>query len=193
MKKIIVLTTIMAIFVGCSGKKGPDLSPDASRETIGNMPSWFINPPKKEGFRFNAGTATSQDMQLALDKARTSAATTLAGLVESEWNGLAKRAQEETGLNFDSEIIDQFSKTQEQIISYSLKDYSISKKVIQEEKSEKGSIYRAYILIEWDEGAAQSRLLKKMKEDEQIYTMMRSTELFEEMEEKVEAYRNRAN
>ena len=85
MKKIIVLLSLFVIFIGCVGKKGPDLSPDASRKTIGNMPEWFMNPPKKEGFRYNAGTATSQDMQLALDKARTSAATTLAGLVEFEW------------------------------------------------------------------------------------------------------------
>ena len=38
------------------------------------------------------------------------------------------------------------------------------------------------MLVEWDEGAAQKRLLQKIKEDEQLYTIMRSTELFEEME-----------
>ena len=130
-------------------------------------------------------------MQAAISKAELDAANALSGQMESEMNAVIRRAQEETGLNFDSEIIDKFSKTQEQIISNSLRDYSISKKEIQEERSDKGNIYRAYILIEWDEGAAQNRLLKKMEEDEQIYTLMRSTELFDEMEKRVEEYRNR--
>ena len=193
MKKIIVLLSLFVIFIGCAGKKGPDLSPDASRKTIGNMPEWFMNPPKKEGFRYNAGTATSQDMQLALDKARTSAATTLAGLVESEWNGLAKRAQEETGLGPDSDIIDQFSNTQEQIISKQLNDLFIAEQTVQDEKSDKGRIYRAYVLVEFNEGAANERLLDQLKANEKIYNAIRATELFEEMEDKVAKYRERYN
>ncbi|MBC8198164.1 MAG: hypothetical protein H8E60_09790 [Candidatus Marinimicrobia bacterium] len=193
MRKIIVLLTLTAIFIGCAGKKGPDLSPDASRKTIGNMPEWFMNPPKKDGFRYNAGTATSQDMQLAIDKARTSAATTLAGFVESEWNGLAKRAQEETGLGPDSDIIDQFSNTQEQIISKQLNDLYVAEQTVQDEKSDKGRIYRAYVLVEFNEGAANERLLAQLKANEKIYNAIRATELFEEMEDKVAKYRERYN
>ena len=193
MKKIIVLISMLVIFIGCASKKGPDLSPDASRKTIGNMPEWFINPPKKEGFRYNASTATSQDMQMALDKARTSAATTLAGLVESEWNGLVKRAQEETGLGPNSDIIDQFSNTQEQIISKRLNDISISEQTVQDERTDKGRIYRAYVLVEFNEGAANDRLLAQIKANEKIYTAIRATELFDEMEDKVAKYRERYN
>ena len=193
MKKVIVLFTMFVLIIGCADKKGPDLSPDASRKTIGNMPEWFINPPKKESFRYNAATATSQDMQMALDKARTSAATTLAGLVESEWNGLAKRAQEETGLGPYSDIIDQFSNTQEQIISKRLNDISIAEQTVQDERTDKGGIYRAYVLVEFNEGAANERLLAQIKANEKIYTAIRATELFDEMEEKVAKYREQYN
>ena len=131
-------------------------------------------------------------IQMALDKARTSAATTLAGLIESEWNGLVKRAQEETGLAENSRIIDQFSNTQEQIISNRLRDIRVARRELQEEKTDDGRrIFRAYILVEYDEGAAQKRLLAKIKADEQLYNAMRATELFEEMEDKVESYRQR--
>ncbi len=187
----IILISILLLFSGCASKKGPDLSPNASRKTIGNMPEWFINPPKKEGFRYYTSTATSQDMQMALDKARTSATTTLAGLVESEWNGLVKRAQEETGLGVDSDIIDQFSNTQEQIISKRLNDISISEQTVQDEKTDKGRIYRAYVLVEFNEGAANNRLLAQIKANEKIYTAIRATELFDEMEDKVAKYRKR--
>ena len=193
-KLLTFMMTIAFIFTGCGSKGGPDLSPEASRKTIKSAPEWFLNPPHKEGFVGHASTATSQDMQMASDKARTSASTTLAGLIESEWNSLVKRAQEETGLAENSKIIDQFSNTQEQIISNCLRDIKVAKRELQEEKSDKGRrIYRSYILVEYDEGAAQKRLLAKIKADEQLYNAMRATELFEEMEDKVEAYRQRYN
>jgi len=177
---------------GCGSKGGPDLTPEASKRTIRSAPDWFLNPPLKEGFITNSSSATSQDMQMALDKARTSAASTLAGLIESEWNGLVKRAQEETGLAENSQIIDQFSNTQEQVISNRLKDIRVSQREIMEEKTDNGTrIYRAYVLVEFDEGAAQKRLLAQIKADEQLFTAMRATELYDEMEQKVEAYRQR--
>ena len=190
-----VLLIIFSIFfiLNCGAKKGPDLSPEVSRKTLKNAPEWFIDTPEKEGYKYTTATATSQDMQLAINKAKLDAAQTLAGQVASVMNGLVKRAQEETGLGADSDLIDQFSQTQEQVITTSLKDWKVSQKEIQEEKSNNQNIYRAYVLIEWDEGAANKRLLQKIKEDEKLYTLMRSTELFEEMDEKVEKYRKRYN
>jgi len=189
---LFTLLTFGLLIIGCGSKGGPDLSPEASRKTIKTAPDWYLNPPGKEGFIGQATTATSQDMQMATDKARTAAATALAGLIESEWNGLVKRAQEETGLAENSKIIDQFSNTQEQIISNRLQDIRVAKRELQEEKTDDGRrIYRAYVLVEYDEGAAHKRLLAKIKADEQLYNAIRATELFDEMEQKVEAYRQR--
>ena len=189
--KIIVVSCSLFFVFNCGSSKGPDLSPEVSRKTLKNAPKWFMNTPEKEGYRYTTATATSQDMQLAVNKARLDAAQNLAGQVSSEMNGLVKRAQEETGLGADSDLIDQFSQTQEQVIATSLKDWKVSEKEIQKEKSNNQRIYRAYVLIEWDEGAANKRLLQKIKEDEKLYTLMRSTELFEEMDKKVEKYRKR--
>ena len=106
-------------------------------------------------------------------------------------NALIKRVREETGVSTDSDILDRFSQTQEQIISTSINDYDIMKKEILEESSDSQDIFRAYILIEWDEGAAQKRLLDRIKADKEIYDAIRASELYEEMEQKVDAYRKR--
>ena len=37
------------ILSGCGSKGGPDLSPDASRKTIGNVPDWFMDRLYKSG------------------------------------------------------------------------------------------------------------------------------------------------
>ncbi len=191
-KHSILYLILVLVIINCGAKSGPNLSPDASKKTIMSSPDWFLNPPYKEGFKSNASSATSQDMQLAIDKARTSASTTLAGMIESEWNALIKRLQEETGLEENSKLIDQFSSTQEQVISKRLNDINVSKREVMEEKTDDGKkIYRAYVLVEYDEGAAQKRMLEQIKADEQLYNAMRATELYEEMNKKVEEYRKR--
>ncbi len=191
----IFYTAIYILFlVGCSSKSGPDLTPDASRKTIKSAPDWYFDLPQKEGFVSNASSATSQDMQMSVDKARTAAASALAGMIESEWSGLVKRVQEESGMAENSKIIDSFSNVQEQITSTRLRDIRVSKREVVEEKTDNGRrIYRAYVLVEYDEGAAQKRLLAKIKADEQLYNAMRTTELYDEMEAKVDAYRQRLN
>ena len=113
------------------------------------------------------------------------------GKIESEWNAVVKRAQEETGLGPDSDIIDHFSSTQEQIISKQINDMTVKEQTVQEEKSNTGRIYRAYVLMEFDEGAAEKRLLAQIKADEHLYTAIRATELYNEMEDKVAKYRER--
>ena len=181
----------LLILIGCGSKSGPDLSPEPTRRVMKNIPDWYLNTPSKEGFRVEVATATSQDLQLAVNKATLDADNRLAATIQSEMEGYTKSIQEETGLGSDSEILNRYSQTQGQIISTSLQDYTISKKEILEEKSNNQNIFRAYILIEWDEGAANKRLLDQIQADKELYDAMRASDLLNEMEQKVEAYRQR--
>jgi len=187
---LIIFVSVFAL--NCSGSKtGPDLSPEPARKMMSNIPSWFMDTPKKEGYRYETATATSQDLQLAINKATLDAASRLAATIESEMEGYTKRVQEESGANTSSDLLDRYSQTQSQIIATSLQDYSVVEKELLEERSNNQNIFRAYVLLEWDEGAAQKKLLDKIKSDKEIYDAIRATELMEEMEDKVEAYRNR--
>ncbi len=196
MKKTLLslLTVVVTLcLISCGSAGGPDLSPEPTRKVMKNIPDWFLNTPLKEGFRYETATATSQDLQLAINKATLDAASRLAATIQSEMEGYTKRVQEETGLGSDSDILDRYSQTQGQIIATALQDYIVAKKEILEEKSTTQDIFRAYILIEWDEGAANKRLLAQIQADKELYDAIRATELLNEMEEKVEAYRQRMN
>jgi hypothetical protein len=188
---IIVYLTLILMSVNCSANKGTDLSPEPTRKLMKNIPDWYLNAPLKEGFRYEVATATSQDLQLSVNKATVDAASRLAATIESEMEGYTKRVQEETGLGASSDLLDKYSQTQGQIIATSLRDYKVVKKEILEEKSNNQDIFRSYVLIEWDEGAANKRLLDQLKSDKEIYDAIRSSELIDEMEEKVEKYRKR--
>ncbi|MBT3945761.1 MAG: hypothetical protein HOC41_06050 [Candidatus Marinimicrobia bacterium] len=188
-KTFLTILCVMLAFNCSSG--GPDLSPEPTRKVMKNIPDWFITAPTKAGYRYETATATSQDLQLAVNKATLDAASRLAATINSVMDGFTKRVQEENGLGADSDILDRYSQVQSQTIATALKDYSVAKKQILEEKSNSQDIFRAYVLLEWNETAAHQRLLEKIKSDKELYDAVRASDLMEEMESKVEAYRQR--
>jgi ABC-type Fe3+-hydroxamate transport system substrate-binding protein len=193
MKKYYIIMTIAAlfIFIGCGSQSGPDLSPEASSKTVKNLPDWYLNTPVNEGFKYSAAEATSQSMQLAIDKARVAAVSNLSQMIKSEWNGYTKRVQEETGMGSDSNLLDQFSSTQENVISNQLEGVIVKEKDVQVENSDGTRIYRVFVLVEFDENAANDKILAKIKNDQELYDAIKASELVDEMEQKVEAYRQR--
>ena len=185
------ITIIGFLFLGCGSKSGPDLSPEASRKTVKNLPDWYLNTPVKEGFKYQTAEATSQSMQLAVDKARVAAVSNLSQMIKSEWNGYTKRVQEETGMGSDSKLLDQFSSTQENVISNQLEGVIVKEKDVQVENSDGTRIYRVFVLVEFDENASQEKLLAQIKADQVLYDAIKASELIDEMEHKVEEYRQR--
>ena len=55
--------------------------------------------PSESGFRYETATATSQDAQMAVNKATLDAASRLAATIKSEMEGYTKRVQEENGFS----------------------------------------------------------------------------------------------
>ena len=92
MRNYILFTLLIfgLLIIGCGSKSGPDLSPEASRKTVKNLPDWYMNTPVKDGYQYSAAEATSQSMQLAVDKARVAAVSNLSQMIKSEWNGYTK-------------------------------------------------------------------------------------------------------
>ncbi len=194
MKQITTVGSVLLILISCAAPtKGPDLTPEPTKKMMSNIPEWFLTNPSEEGYRFQSSTATSQDMQASINKASLDAQTSLAATIESEMEGYIKRVQEETGIGAESNFMDRYSQTQGQVIATALNDYVVAKKEIIDESSGADPLFRAYVLIKWDEAAAHKRLLDQLKADKEIYDAIRESELVEEMENKVEAYRQRMN
>ena len=188
---IISITIIGILFIGCGSKSGPDLSPEASSKTVKNVPDWYLDTPKTEGYLYAASNATSQSMQLAVDKARMQAVSELSQMMKSEWGGYTKRVQEEIGTGLNSKLLDTFSQTQENTISNQLENIIVKEKDIQVINSSGAKIFNIYVLVEFNTNAAQEKLLAQIKADQQLYDAIRASELVDEMEQKVEAYRQR--
>ena len=188
---LFTLLTFGLLIMDCGSKGGPDLFPEASSKNVKNVPDWYSAPPKTEGFLYAASNATSQSMQLGVDKARMQAVSELSQMMKSEWGGYTKRVQEEIGTGSDSKLLDTFTQTQENTISNQLENVSVKEKDIQVMQSSGVRIYNVYVLAEFNINAAQEKLLAQIKADQQLYDAIKASELVDEMEQKVDAYRQR--
>ena len=89
------------------------------------------------------------------------------------------------------QICHTFSTTQENVISNQLENVSVKEKDIQVENSSGTRIYRVFVLVEYDENAANEKILAQIKADQELYDAIKAADLVDEMEKKVEAYRQR--
>ena len=173
------LFMLVLLFIGCGGSKQPLQS--ASQ---GDTPEWYLSKPEDPNSLFETATATSQDLQLAVDKAVQAARTNLARQVELKVQALQKRFQEETGLGQDSQLLDQFTQASKTVTSATLSGSKVKK----QQPMKDGSIWRAYVLIEYPLGAAQEALRAQIKKNEQLYTKVRASEVYKELDDSVEKY-----
>jgi hypothetical protein len=170
-----LFTAATVMIIGCGGTK-----PMQATDT-GDIPDWFVNVPNDPNFLYAAKTATSQDLQLAFDKATTDARTEIGRQVELKVEGLQKRFQEETGNNADAQLLDQFTQANKTVVSTSLSGSRISK----QKQVKDGSLWRAYVLVEYPVGAANEAFLKQVKKNDQLYTRFRATQTFKELDDEV--------
>lgn len=146
-----------------------------------NVPAWFLTPPEDPNHVFVAQTATSQRMQVALDKATTSARGELASNLETQVQEMNKSFTEEIG----DDMRQQFVETQKTVTSRVLRGTSAEKKeIIQKENG----TYQAFVLIDMPIGKAAKEMMSKVKQNDEMYTRFRASQAFDEMQEAIEEY-----
>ena len=172
-----------AVACGRAARPAPDLNPPASRETIRNLPSWYLKPPTDNNYLFAPATAVSRDVQVAINKAQTDARNAIAQQLEVRYGGLNKRFVEEVGRE-GSQLLDQYTQVYKAVVSTTLYGSRPRQQVLRTE----GGVYRAIILMELPVGEMSKRLLEQLRAQEQLYTRFRASEAFKELDAEVQRY-----
>jgi len=178
MKYSLYLLSILVLFIfqACGGSK------DLPKTHEGDIPDWYINTPNDPNFVFTTSTASSQDMQMAVDKAATGARAEIARVLEVKINDLQKKFAEETGANDNSTFLSQMTQATKTIVSTSLTGSSIKEKKVYKD----GNLWRAYVLAQYPVGAANQALVEQIKKNNELYTRFRASQSFEELDKEVE-------
>ena len=163
---------------------GPSVTtlPQVKRDDAGRIvPDWYVNPPRDERTIVATASATSADMQLALTKAQTVARATLAEQMDATYNVLTKQFAEEVGRDSTGQLLEQFTRTVEGVVHATLVNTTPREQHLQREPG----AYRAFVLMSVARADVAARLLREIKANEILYTRLRSTQAFKDLEKSI--------
>jgi len=174
-----------ALLAGC-GPTGPiTLAPPPSSKVIDSAPDWYVEPEAEDGRLVAAATMTSRDLQTAVQKARTVAQADLAQQLGTRLSSLTSQFQEETGAAAFSEYLTRFSSAIKAVSDETLR----GGRVEAQELVSEGGVYRAYVLMSLDLAESNRLLAEKLRSDEQLYTRVRATQAFADLDREVQTLR----
>jgi len=174
----------LLLTVACGGPRTFDLASPSTRDTIEEAPRWMREIPTDDDQLTASATATSRDFQVALDKARGLAQVDVAQQLGARLPNLTSQFQEETGMDFDSKLLTQFSSATKAITSETLVGAHVVKRHVVPE----GHVYRAYVLVQLPIGRANELLMQKMCSSEALYTRFRASEAYTEIDNELQRY-----
>ena len=193
MNNIKLISSVVAIAIGLgacqTNKESITSNPQIVYQTstvskqIEQIPEWYLNIPSADDTIYSSGSARAPDLQLAVDIAIMNAKTTLADRINGKLDSMTKSFVAKIGSNdLDTSVLNEIEKTSKNVIaSVDVAGYIIDKSDVTQE----GTQYRAYVLLAYNNEEATKVLMNRMKRDKMIYSRIRSTEAWKELENEV--------
>ena len=193
MNNIKLISSVVAIAIGLgacqTNKESITANPQIVYQTntvsqqVEQIPEWYLNIPSADDTIYSSGSAKAPDLQLAVDIAIMNAKTTLADRINGKLDSMTKSFVAKIGsTDLDTSVLNEIEKTSKNVIeSVDVAGYKIDESDITQE----GTQYRAYVLLAYNNEEATKVLMNRMKRDRMIYSRIRSTEAWKELEEEV--------
>ncbi len=179
-----ILLVLALSAAACGGRVHTEGS-QASSAPLRSMPGWYRKPPKADDqWIFAPATATSADLQLALNRAQTDGRVAIATQLEVKYSALSRRIAEETGVGRDAQLLNEYEQTYKSVVSQVL----IGSRAREQQFNLEDGVYRAWVLMELPVGEASRKLLEQIKQQEQLYTRVRASDAYRELNAEVEKY-----
>ena len=140
------------------------------------------------GIIFGRGSGESTQLRVARSIARSVALGDLAEAMRVQIDNWTRNLDDQMG-TAGGTVTQAFTEAQAQILSEELVGVQERDSQIQEDRE--SGIYRVFVLLGQDPGAASAAIMARMREQEAAYARFRQTEVFDEMEEVIESYNRR--
>ena len=198
MNKSITISSMIALAIGLgacqTNKDNISLQPVVAYKTeqvskqITNIPEWYMNMPTDEEDIYSSGTARAPDMQLAVDIAIMNAKTVLADRINGKLSSMTKTFVAKIGSSdLDTSVLSEIEKVSKNIVAeVDVAGYKVDKSNITQD----GTQYRAYVLLEYSNEEAIKIMMNRMRKDRMVYSRLRSTEAWKELENQVDKSKN---
>ena len=184
-----------ALLIGlgaCTNKDAPiiesntiEYKTEQVQTAVSVVPDWFKQMPEHDRNIYSAGTATAPDIQLAIDVATLNAKTTLADRINGKLHALTKSFVAKIGQSdIDTSVLTEIETVTKNVIaSVDVAGYSQVKLDV----LPAGTQYRAFVLLEYSDIEATKIMMNRLRKDRMIYSRIRSTKAWEELEREVQS------
>ncbi len=151
---------------------------------ISVVPDWYKKMPEKKGSIFTVGAATAPDLQFAVDIATMNAKVVLADRINGKLKAMTKSWMAKFGnSDLDASVMTEIEKVAKNVIAnVDVAGYNPTKVDV----FPAGTQYRAFVLLEYSDKEASKVILNRMRKDRMVYSRLRSTEAWKELEREVE-------
>ena len=156
------------------------------KSVIAEAPDWYVKPPQDDQKVYAPGTASSADMQLAVDESALAAKRTLADSLKGMLSGKLKQYVAESGPN-PGQPDAQLSKEVENVTTDVIAEVNVSGyHQVQTKIVPEGTQYRAYVLLEYPLAQANKQLAERVGQDPDLESRLRASKAFEELERDIQ-------
>ena len=184
-----------ALIIGlsaCTNKDAPiiesntlEYKTEQVQTAVSVVPDWFKEMPEHDRNIYSAGTATAPDIQLAIDVATLNAKTVLADRINGKLDSMTKSFVAKIGQSdIDTSVLTEIETVTKNVIaSVDVAGYSQVKLDV----LPAGTQYRAFVLLEYSDIEATKIMMNRLRKDRMIYSRIRSTKAWEELEREVQS------
>ncbi|HEY1719877.1 MAG TPA: hypothetical protein VGG27_01435 [Magnetospirillaceae bacterium] len=165
-------------------QKQQEAQVQAAKDVVEQAPSWYASPPSDSSYMFGAGTATSGDLQFAIDKAALNAKRALADQVHGKLSADMKDYLEETGGSLQPVAAVHGERTTRDMISdVDLQGYEVTQRKV----VASGTGYRAFVLMRIPLTAMSHTVaaVDIKPQDDGAATKLRATKAFSDLEKEI--------
>lgn len=197
MKRLTTIAALAAVaLAGCSSpepgtpawtaeqaRKKEEARVEAVKDSVSDLPSWYGNPPSDDHSIYAPGTATSTDLQFALDKAILAAKRSLADRVNSKLSAKMKEFVSESGTGETAQVLNESERVTSNLITeVNMAGYAVTERKI----IPSGGQYRAYVLVQYPLGTANRLLVDQVRKNDLLQGKLRSSKAFQELEKDIQ-------
>ena len=155
------------------------------KSATSTIQEWYKKLPKEENIIYTVGSATSPNLQLAVDMATLNAKYTLADRINGKLDAMMKTFTSKIGSDdIDSSVLSEVEKVSKNVIA-SVDVAGYNPKEIEVYPS--GTQYRAFVLLEYSDDEARKIIINRLRKDQMVYSKLKSTSAWKELENEVES------
>lgn len=164
-------------------QKKQEARADAVKDSVADLPSWYVKPPTDEFSLYAPGTSMSSDLQFAEDKAVLGAKRALADRVNSRLSGKMKEFLSESGSGENPQLLAESERVTSNLITeVNLSGYTITEKKFMPV----GQQYRAYVLLQYPLGSANRILVDQVNKNSVLQGKLRASKAFQDLEKDIQ-------